>query len=129
MVLVVTLPNVLNPAQFLQKGRGLLPGSRPITRDDFNRSVNLRRSMQILNMTGGLATAQPGSQLFEPLIDVGQMAELLHLHPKTIQARCRSGAIRAMKNGKEWLSRLSELDAYVRSQLSSRNQSRRAEEA
>jgi excisionase family DNA binding protein len=84
--------------------------------------------MRSCDMNGGPATAQPISQLFEPLIGVSQMAELLQRHPKTVQAMCRSGAIRAMKEGKQWLTRLSELDAYVRSRLSSQDQSRRAED-
>jgi excisionase family DNA binding protein len=56
------------------------------------------------------------------------MAELLHLHPKTVQAMCRRGVLRAIKCGRRWLSRVSDLDCYVRSQLCSLDQSRRAEE-
>jgi excisionase family DNA binding protein len=72
--------------------------------------------------------AQSSSQIFEPLIEVPEMAKMLNRHPKTVQAMCRRGAIRAMKDGKRWQSRPSEVDAYVRHRISSQHQSRRAEE-
>lgn len=67
-------------------------------------------------------------QTFEPLIEVPHAAELLHLHPKTVQAMCRAGKLPAVRFGKRWLFRKSKLDVWVTEQLCSRNQSRRAEE-
>jgi excisionase family DNA binding protein len=83
--------------------------------------------MNKLNSNWELATVNPAYDIFEPLIEVPQMAELLHLHPKTVQAMCRRGVLRAVKCGRRWLSRVSDLDSYVRDQLSSVNQSRREE--
>jgi excisionase family DNA binding protein len=63
--------------------------------------------------------------LFEPLLDVEQAAELLRLHPKTIQKLCREGEIPAVRHGKYWRFRASALDAWVRNALEFDHQSRR----
>jgi excisionase family DNA binding protein len=64
--------------------------------------------------------------VFEPLLDVQEAAELLRLHPKTIQALARSGNVPCAKIGKYWRFRKSALDAWVASQIQSDYQSRRA---
>jgi excisionase family DNA binding protein len=65
---------------------------------------------------------------FEPLIDVPEAAEMLRIHPKTVQAMCRSGALPALRMGKYWRFRTSTLDRWVVERLSSENQSRRVSE-
>lgn len=63
---------------------------------------------------------------FEPLLDVEQAAVLLRVHPKTIQAFARSGAIPCLRMGKYWRFRKSSLDAWVVERIQSAQQSRRA---
>lgn len=64
------------------------------------------------------------STQFEPLLKVPEAAELLGMHPKTIQAMARAGEIPCTKVGKYWLFRASSLDAWFRDQLNC-HQSRR----
>jgi len=52
---------------------------------------------------------------FEPLIDCEKAAELLGIHPKTLQQMARQGRIPAKKVGRSWRFRTSELDAWLRS--------------
>ena len=60
--------------------------------------------------------SEPSPQ-FEPLLDVEQAAQLLRLHPKTLQKWAREQRIPAVRYGKRWLFRESELDSWVESQL------------
>jgi excisionase family DNA binding protein len=60
-----------------------------------------------------------GPGLFEPLLDVGQAAALLRVHPKTAQKWAREGKIPAIHYGHRWLFRASELDSWVASQVHS----------
>lgn len=60
-----------------------------------------------------------GNAGFEPLLDVPEAAELLKVHPKTVQAFARAGRIPCMRMGKYWRFRASALDAWVREQLCS----------
>jgi excisionase family DNA binding protein len=50
---------------------------------------------------------------FERFLDSNQAAELLQIHPKTLQRLARKGEIRAMRIGKLWRFRTSDLDAWV----------------
>ena len=50
---------------------------------------------------------------FERFLDSHQAAELLQIHPKTLQRLARKGEIRAMRIGKLWRFRTSDLDAWV----------------
>jgi excisionase family DNA binding protein len=63
---------------------------------------------------------------FETLLGVPEAAELLHMHPKTLQGLARAGSIPCVRVGKYWLFRASWLDAWVENQLISDHQSRRA---
>jgi excisionase family DNA binding protein len=56
---------------------------------------------------------------FEELIDAGQAGKLLGIHPKTVQRMAREGALPAIRIGKYWRFRLSQLDAWVRSTVNS----------
>lgn len=69
------------------------------------------------------------SQHFEPLLDVGQAAALLRVHPKTAQKWAREGRIPAIHYGKRWFFRASELDSWVQARVhSSRHACRNLEE-
>ena len=56
---------------------------------------------------------------FEPLLDDGQAAELLGIHPKTLQRLARMGEIPAHRVGRFWRYRASELDAWLRGPMNS----------
>jgi excisionase family DNA binding protein len=62
---------------------------------------------------------------FERLLLVPEAAELLHMHPKTLQAKARAGTIPCIRMGKYWMFRASSLDEWVRDQIESDHQSRR----
>jgi excisionase family DNA binding protein len=51
---------------------------------------------------------------FEPLINDRQAAELLGIHPKTLQRFARTSQIPAHRIGRFWRYRASELDAWLR---------------
>ena len=50
---------------------------------------------------------------FERLVDSREAAALLQIHPKTLQRLARKGEIRAMRIGKLWRFRASDLNAWV----------------
>jgi excisionase family DNA binding protein len=50
---------------------------------------------------------------FERFLDSHQAAELLQIHPKTLQRLARKGEIRAMRIGKLWRFHTSDLDVWV----------------
>ncbi len=63
---------------------------------------------------------------FERFIDLATAAELLQIHPDTLKKKTRAGEIPGRKVGRRWKYRLSELDAWAKSKLTSRQpQSRR----
>ena len=54
------------------------------------------------------------ADIFEPLLDSQQAAELMHVHPETVKRRARRGEIPGLKFGKVWRFRASGLEAYIR---------------
>lgn len=54
---------------------------------------------------------------FEPLITSEKAAELLGIHPKTLQQMARTGKIPAVCVGKYWRFRNSDLDSWVRASV------------
>ena len=62
---------------------------------------------------------------FEPLLDVQEAADLLRIHPKTVQAWARAGRLPCLRMGKYWRFRKSALEVWVAEQLESSHQSRR----
>ena len=56
---------------------------------------------------------------FEPLIDAGQAAKLLGIHPKTLQKMAREGRVPRIRVGKFWRFRRSELDSWLRTEVDS----------
>ncbi len=66
-------------------------------------------------------------QNFEPFLDVPEAANLLRIHPKTLQALARKGDVPCLRMGKYWRFRASSLDAWVQTKLIYDNQSRRVQ--
>jgi excisionase family DNA binding protein len=54
---------------------------------------------------------------FERLVDSREAAALLQIHTKTLQRLARKGEIRALRIGKLWRFRTSDLDAWVHLRL------------
>jgi excisionase family DNA binding protein len=59
----------------------------------------------------------PGAFFPEPLLDSGQAAAILKIHPKSLQRMARRGDIRALQIGKVWRFRASVLDEWVQQKL------------
>ena len=59
----------------------------------------------------------PGAFFPEPLLDSGQAAAILLLHPKTLQRMARRGDIRALQIGKVWRFRATVLDEWIQQKL------------
>jgi excisionase family DNA binding protein len=53
---------------------------------------------------------------FEPLLDAIEAAALLRMHPKSLTKKARSGEIKAIRWGKCWHFRVSDLNEWVWSQ-------------
>ena len=53
------------------------------------------------------------SPTFEPLLDSDEAAELLRIHPKTLQRMARQGEIAAIHIGKLWRFRASALNEWL----------------
>ena len=51
--------------------------------------------------------------LFEPLLDSEEAAQLLRIHPKTLQRMARRGGIPSVQIGRLWHLRRSQLNAWV----------------
>ena len=66
--------------------------------------------------------------VFEPLLTDKQAAALLGVHPKTVQRLARNEQIPSHHIGRFWRYRASELDAWVRTAVSSGSQSVRVSE-
>lgn len=70
-----------------------------------------------------MATKINANHTFERLLDSGQAAELMHLHPETVKRLARTGKIVAAKMGGVWRFRVSALEAYLR-EITQNTQSR-----
>lgn len=57
---------------------------------------------------------------FEPLLDTQRAAELLGIHPKTLQKLARAGTVPCHRIGDLWRFRASELDTWLRDGLNSK---------
>ncbi len=64
---------------------------------------------------------------FEALLGVPEAAELLRVHPKTLQAMARAGVVPCTRMGKYWRFRASSLDTWMRKRLEFEHQSRRVQ--
>ncbi len=54
---------------------------------------------------------------FETLIDSGEAAKLLGIHPKTLQNMARHGRIPGIRIGKYWRFRVSEIDRWLQAEV------------
>ena len=54
---------------------------------------------------------------FEPLVDADEVAELLGLHPKTVQLMARQGKIPAIRVSKFWRFRKSAINRWLQSEV------------
>ncbi|OFV95686.1 MAG: hypothetical protein A3H28_15510 [Acidobacteria bacterium RIFCSPLOWO2_02_FULL_61_28] len=54
---------------------------------------------------------------FEPLIDSAKAAGLLGIHEKTLQRMARDGRVPAIRIGKFWRFRKTDLNAWVQSEV------------
>ena len=52
--------------------------------------------------------------VFEPILDSGEAAELLRIHPKTLQRMARNRQIRGIQVGKLWRFRTSDLEVWLK---------------
>ena len=52
--------------------------------------------------------------VFEPLLDSDEAAELLRIHPKTLQRMARNRQIHGIQVGKLWRFRASDLEIWLR---------------
>lgn len=60
-------------------------------------------------------TSKPNSNfVFEPLLDSDEAAQLLRIHPKTLQKMARHGEVSGIQVGKLWRFRASELELWLR---------------
>jgi excisionase family DNA binding protein len=50
---------------------------------------------------------------YEPLLDSEEAAELLRIHPKTLQRMARNQEVPGIQIGKLWRFRMSELNAWL----------------
>jgi excisionase family DNA binding protein len=55
--------------------------------------------------------------IFEPLLDSDEAAQLLRIHPKTLQRMARNGQIHGIQVGKLWRFRASDLEGWLRAKL------------
>ena len=55
----------------------------------------------------------------EPLLDTTEAAQLLRIHPKTLQRMARRQEIPGVQVGKLWRFRMSELNAWLRERMAS----------
>lgn len=60
---------------------------------------------------------EESSQDFEPLLNVVEAAKLLRLHPRTVQEWAKSQSLPAIRLGKYWMFRKSDLDKWLRSRV------------
>jgi excisionase family DNA binding protein len=98
-------------------------GSKSVERNRTPQPTFRRRSDFSLVSTlaaGGFMSemheATPINQLvphFERFLNSREAAALLQIHPKTLQRLARKGEIRAMRIGKLWRFRASDLHAWV----------------
>ena len=66
------------------------------------------------------AISVPG---FEPTLNSQQAAALLQIHPKTLQKMARQGRVPAHQIGDLWRFRASDLDEWLRNEVSSNRHS------
>lgn len=61
----------------------------------------------------------------EQLLRVGQVAEVLQVHPQTVYGLIRNGKIRAAKVGRAWRIKPEAIDDYLKDQMQANEKSDR----
>src|SRR6202162_785124 len=92
-------------------GRSRTPKPTFRRRGDFSPFSTLAAGDFMSEMHEVTPVSQPFPH-FEGLVDAREAAALLQIHPKTLQRLARKGEIRAMRIGKLWRFRTSDLDAW-----------------
>jgi excisionase family DNA binding protein len=75
-----------------------------------------------LSKLGGPVARKPTGapwELPEPLLDSGEAASIMKIHPKTLQKLARKGIVRGIHIGKLWRFRLSEIERWIDHQMAS----------
>jgi excisionase family DNA binding protein len=85
-------------------------------RRDFRPVSTLAAEGFMSEMHEATPVSQPFSH-FERFLDSREAAALLRIHPKTLQRLARKGEIRAMRIGKLWRFRASDLHSWVDSRV------------
>ena len=70
-------------------------------------------------LTSELGSEDIGSVDLEPVWDCNRAGAFLRLHPKTVKRMAGAGLIPGCRLGRRWFFRPSELDALLRSRVSS----------
>src|ERR1700686_4304774 len=97
-------------------GRSRTPQPAFRRRGDSSSVSTLAAGDFMSEMHKAMPVSQP-SPHFERFLDSREAAALLQIHPKTLQRLARKGEIRAMRIGKLWRFRTSDLDAWVHLRL------------
>lgn len=71
------------------------------------------------NLPGKKPPTSSGSIAFERLLDSEQAAEMMNVHPKTLQKLARKGIVRGVHVGKLWRFRASTIEEWIQHQLAS----------
>lgn len=79
-----------------------------------------RKESETRSSRGEFTSENGGTKMdyqFETLIDSGEAARLLRVHPKTLQQMARCGKIPGIRLGKYWRFRKSEIDQWLRADV------------
>lgn len=71
------------------------------------------------NPLGKKPPASAGRALPERLLDSDEAAEIMNVHPKTLQKLARKGIVRGVHIGKLWRFRASTIEEWIQRQLAS----------
>jgi excisionase family DNA binding protein len=81
--------------------------------DKYNDRVELRSSPTVIEHRREASQLDKNGGGFEPLLDVGEAAKLLRIHPKTLRVKARRGVIPAVQIGRVWRFRASALNRWL----------------
>ena len=84
--------------------------------------------MRDLMASGAVCPSCKAAATFEPPVDSEEGAKFLGIHPKTLQKMARKGEIPGYRIGTLWKFRISQLDEWLRSRVTSQSHSCRENE-
>lgn len=82
-------------------------------RENANDKVEPRSSSTVIDYKREGVQDRKRDGGFEPLLDVGEAAKLLRIHPKTLRVKARRGVIPAIQIGRVWRFRASALNRWL----------------